>query len=273
MPASDIRDILQRIPDTDCVLPDAGEGPQPLHPIVVTLDRSIDRWRLIKQSLARVGLSKVAKFSAVDGATISDATCDALIDRACAIDAAPKSHLALTRPAAGCFLSHLQLWKKFLQSGDDHLVVLEDDAAPAPSYSPERARAVMRSLPTDADLVLLGCWIMGDLAGNPDGGPLKRVFYFNGTFAYLLTRRGCLNLLPHLLPMRAHIDHQISAALIRHPDTLHAYVAAPTLFDHDFSTASGVYIPLDGEERADQELGGLIESARQSLRPYLVGQS
>ena len=73
-----------------------------------------------------------------------------------------------------------------------------------------------------------------------------------------------------------HQDDQGSALCLPqgalHPDTLRAYVATPALFDHDFSTASAVYIPLDGEERADRELGGLIESARAALRPYLVGQ-
>ena len=266
-------EILKVIPDADFVVPAPGETAQRLRPTVVTLDRRIDRWHSIRASLSRVGICEVTKFSAVDGATISDATRDAFIDPASTIDAAPKSHLALTRPAAGCFLSHLQIWKKFLLSGAGHLVVLEDDATPAASYSAARASAVTTSLPANADLVLLGCSIMGDLADSAESGPLKRVFYFNGTFAYLLTRRGCRNLLPHLVPMRAHIDHQISAALIKNPDTLFAYVATPRLFDHDFSTWSEVYVPLEGSDTADHELGALIDSARESLKPYLVGHS
>jgi glycosyl transferase family 25 len=266
-------DILRAIPDTDFALPASGDGAQPLRPVVVSLERRTDRWLIIHDSLSRAGLSDVARFPAVDGATISDATRAALVDPGCDIDAAPKSHLTLTRPAAGCFLSHLQLWKKFLAAGADYLVVLEDDATPAASYSAARARAITRSLPANADLVAFGCWIMGDLFDQAASGPLKRLFYFNGTFAYLITRRGCLNLLPHLVPMRAHIDHQISAALIKNPDTLFAYVATPPLFDHDFSTLSGVYVPLEGPEAADQELGALINSARVSLKPYLVGPS
>lgn len=73
--------------------------------------------------------------------------------------------------------------------------------------------------------------------------------------------------------MRAHIDHQISAALIANPDLLFAYVTKPFLFDHDFSTVSGVYVPLEGPEAADAELGALIGSARETLKPYLVGQA
>ncbi len=110
---------------------------------------------------------------------------------------------------------------------------------------------------------------MGDLFDQATNGLLRRLFYFNGTFGYLITRRGALNLLRHLVPMRAHIDHQISAALIAHPDTLFAYVAMPTLFDHDFSTASGIHIPLEGPDAADQELENLIATARATLTPYL----
>jgi hypothetical protein len=245
-------------------------GAEPLCPVVVTLDGRSDRWQRIQSSLARAGIRDVVKFRAVHGSAISDDTRDALIDPDSDIDAAPRSHLALTRPAAGCFLSHLQIWKQFLlldaERGAEQLVVLEDDASPAAGYGPAQARAIVSSLPANADLVLLGCSIMGDLAADAESGPLKRVFYFNGTYAYLLTRRGCLNLLPYLVPMRAHIDHQISAALIKNPDSLFAYAATPTLFDHDWSTRSDAYVPLDEPEAADEELGALIESARQALR-------
>ena len=257
--------ILQAIPDSDFVLPAGSASSQPLRPVVVTLEARSDRWQRIQSSLARAGIRDVVKFRAVAGAAISDNARDALIDPDSDIDAPPRSHLALTRPAAGCFLSHLQIWKQFLRSGAERLVVLEDDATPAVGYSAAQAGATVSALPANADLVLLGCSIMGDLAENAESGPLKRAFYFNGTYAYLVTRRGCLNLLPHLVPMRAHIDHQISAALIKNPDSLFAYAATPALFDHDWSTRSDAYVPLEGPEAADAELGALIEAARRAL--------
>jgi glycosyl transferase family 25 len=250
-----------------------GEKSQVMRPVVVTLDRRTDRWQNILLSLSRAGISDVVKFKAVDGAAISDEMRRALIAADSDIDSPPTSHLALTRPAAGCFLSHLQIWKKFLQSGAEQLVVLEDDATPSASYSADRADAIATSLPANADLVLLGCSVMGDLAGITGKEPLRRIFYFNGTYAYLLTRRGCRNLLPHLVPMRVHIDHQISAALTRFPDSLFAYAAVPALFDHDFSTRSDAYVPLEEPEAADQELGVLIDSARNTLKDFLVDVS
>jgi glycosyl transferase family 25 len=266
MPCRNALDILQTIADADFVLSTCGEAARPLRPVVVTLDQRPDRWRNILASLSRAGISEVIKFRAMHGAAISDETRDTLIDPGSNIDGPPKSHLALTRPAAGCFLSHLQIWKKFLASEAELLVVLEDDAAPSASYSAARASAIKSSLPANTDLVLLGCSIMGDLAEDTASGPLKRVFYFNGTYAYLVTRRGCLNLLPHLVPLRAHIDHQISAALVKNPDSLFAYAAIPALFDHDFTTLSDAYVPLETPEAADAELGALIDSAREALK-------
>jgi glycosyl transferase family 25 len=271
MPCASLGTILQAIPDTDTVLSTGRDDPQSFRPVVVTLERRPDRWQKALESLARAGISEVTRFPAVDGATISNELRDALISPSIDVDSPPRSHLALTRPAAGCFLSHLAIWKKFLQSGGDRLVVLEDDAVPSSSYSLARARAVLSAIPPNTDLVLLGCSIMGGLARSNESGPLKRVFYFNGTYAYLVTRRGCLNLLPHLVPLRAHIDHQMSAALVQHPASYFAYAAAPALFDHDFSSWSDAYVPLEGAEAADAELGALIASARSALKDSLVG--
>jgi glycosyl transferase family 25 len=262
----DLDDILRTIPDGNLVL--SGRNDNLLRPVVVTLEQRADRWQRILASLAQVGIADVVKFSAVDGATISDDTRRALIESD--IDSPPRSHLALTRPAAGCFLSHLQIWKQLLLSGAERLLVLEDDAMPSASYSAARLDAILSAVPANADLVLLGCSIMGDLAVDAESGALRRVFYFNGTYAYLVTRRGCLNLLRHLVPLRAHIDHQTSAALIQSPDRLFAYAAVPPLFDHDWSTRSDAYVPLEGSEAADQELGALIDSARSALKNNLA---
>jgi len=250
--APDYAKRLQSIPPVEAAFAACDPFRSPhLQPVIVTLPRRSDRWEKLVRRLARVGISGARKFSAVDGATLEEAALRCFLDRDCVLSDAPTSHTQLTRPAIGCFLSHLKIWQRFLNGDGDRLVILEDDATPSPHYSPAAVGEVLAALPADADLVLLGCTIMAGLAAETENPLFYRVYYFNGTYAYLLTRKGCAQLLQQLLPMRAHIDHQISAALVRHPDTLHAYVATPFLFDHDFSTASGVYIPLEGEAAAD----------------------
>ena len=254
-------------PAPDLALPDGGRSQAAtLDPVIVSLRRRPDRWQKVVRELAKVGIARPAKFIAVDGTTLSEQTLASLVHNVCELSTSPTSHTQLTRPAIGCFLSHLQIWRRLLDGNRDCLVVLEDDVVPSPHYSAAYACEILSSIPADADLVLLGCTIMAGLAEKTAARSLSRVYYFNGTYAYLITRKGCANLLPHLLPMRAHIDHQISAALVKHPQSLFAYAATPSLFDHDFSSWSDAYVPITGSEQADRQLETLLTSARQALR-------
>ena len=258
---------LDAVPVGDFVIPDCDPArASRLQPVIVSLNRRPDRWAKVVSALQSVGISRISKCRAVDGATLSEQTLAALVDNASAVSDQPTSHTQLTRPAIGCFLSHLTIWKHFLAGNEDHRVVLEDDAVPSPSYSAEHVERVLASIPAEADLVLLGCTILAGLAEKTESAFFSRIYYFNGTYAYLLTRKGCARLLPHLLPLRAHIDHQISHALIRNPASLFAYAVTPALFEHDFSSWSDAYVPITGSEAADQRLGALLTSARNLLR-------
>ena len=57
----------------------------------------------VVSELARVGITRARKFSAVDGATLTEAALRALVHRDCVVSGAPTSHTQLTRPAIGCF--------------------------------------------------------------------------------------------------------------------------------------------------------------------------
>jgi hypothetical protein len=107
---------------------------------------------------------------------------------------------------------------------------------------------------------------MAGLAAATEHASLRRVYYFNGTYAYLITRKGCAKLLKQLLPLRAHIDHQISDALLKNRASLFAYAVRPPLFEHDFSSWSDAYVPIARSDEADRQLGALLSSARNVLR-------
>lgn len=189
------------------------------------------------------------------------------------IDEAPRSHLTLTRPAVGCFLSHLAVWRWLVRMNLPRVLVLEDDAAPTAHYSPARFTSFLASLPAEAGLVFAGRIIMGGLAERANGSDLARIYYFNGTFAYLITPAACLSLIPHLLPLHAHLDHQISKVLIEQRRALPAHYAEPPFFEPDWSLRSDCYVPLTDDSTADRELGQIIETTRRVLlgegRPLL----
>jgi len=258
---------LRAIPPTEFSLAacDPSQSPH-LQPVIVTLPRRADRWQKVIANLARVGIAGARKFSAVDGATLTQDALGSLVHRDCVVSGTPTSHTQLTRPAIGCFLSHLKIWQRFLEGDGDRLVILEDDAVPSPHYSATAVEQVLAALPADADMLLLGCTIMAGLAEATAIASLCRVYYFNGTYAYLVTRKGCARLLRQLLPMRAHIDHQISDALLKNRASLFAYAVRPALFDHDFSSWSDAYVPIAHSDEADRQLGALLSTARGILR-------
>jgi glycosyl transferase, family 25 len=144
---------------------------------------------------------------------------------------------------------------------------------PAAHYSAARLRSVVDAIPEEAGLVFLGRIIMGGLADKPEGTGLARIYYFNGTFAYLITPVACRSLLGYLLPLRSHIDHQISAVLIERRHVFPAYYTEPHLFEPDWSLRSDCYVPLADDSAADRELVGIIDASRRTLlderRPLL----
>ncbi len=234
-------------------------------PVVVSLARRPDRWQAALTNLARCGISEPMRAAAVDGRALEADLIARLLVEPASVDRPLEEYLQLTRPAVGCFLSHLAIWRAFLASGEERVLVLEDDAVPGPEFAPERNRAIMQAMPRDADILLLGCTIMDGLAEPTGDARFSRVYYYNGTFAYLLTRQGAYALLPRMLPVRTHIDNQISLALVDDPVGLRVYGCEPRLFGHDFGVYSDVYVPVADTGRADATLQKIFDSCRARL--------
>jgi glycosyl transferase family 25 len=263
--------LLKMIPDAGCHLNlSSGGRPAILSPIVVNLSSRIDRWKSVQKNLSEVNIINPVRFNAQDGRYVLNETVNRLVSSDSAYPAVvPKSHLDLTRPALGCFISHLQIWKQFLTSSAERVVVLEDDALASAwllGHEDSIIQSEFNAIPDDADLVLLGCNIIADLVSETEHRRFQRVYYFNGTYAYAITRRGCEKLLQHLVPARTHIDHQISRALVECSEEIRAYVMNPMWFDHDYSSQSDASVPMDDMDFADQHFQMVIDKTRAKLR-------
>jgi GR25 family glycosyltransferase involved in LPS biosynthesis len=240
--------------------------------VAINLARRTDKWQTLCHRMAAVGFTRLIRAPAVEGAKLPASQVAPLLRSAAdATSDGPRSHLTLTPPAIGCFLSHLAVWRWMLGAGLPRLLVLEDDAQPVASFSVGRLREVLAA--PEPGLVLLGCRVMAGLAEPPgcagkQGAELARVYYFNGTHAYLITPKVCQTMLRLLLPLHAQLDHQISSVLMQQRHVLPAYYAAPPLFDCDWSFGSDLYIPahhLSDESAADRELGEILRSSRRVL--------
>lgn len=259
--------LLDAIPDIEldlagCDVP-ASHGLPP--PVVITLARRPDRWQAAVARFRHHGFERIIKAPAVDGRLLNSLDLARVLDDPDVVDRPLEQYLQPTRPAVGCFLSHLAIWKRFLQSGASHVLIAEDDAIPTSAAVSRDAADLITRLPANADMLLLGYTIMDGLAERTTDPRLLRIYYYNGTFAYLLTRRGCLALLPRLLPIKTHIDNHISLELVAERGQLAGYGAEPRLFEHDFTVLSDVYVPVVDAARADRELGGIFERCRTQL--------
>lgn len=247
----------------DCTQANGAEIPV----AVINLDHRHDRWATLVQRFAAVGIDKLIRASAVNGRALDLASIRPLLgtEPAMAHGEAPPSHLTLTPPAIGCFLSHLGIWRRLIEQNIPRVLIMEDDASPAAHFAAQRFRETTSRAGEDVGLLFLGRIIMNGLAEQPRGDTLPRLYYFNGTFAYVITPAMARRLMTLLLPMRRHIDHQMSQTLIAHRGTLAAHYTEPHLFEPDWNQRSDCYVPLVDEAPADVELGAILRRHRDVL--------
>ena len=270
------RNLLDRVPAIDLRSEDVRNQAAGLDlPIaVINLPHRADRWAALSARMTAVGLDNLVRVPAVYGADLpADDISRLLRQPASSIESGPRSHLTLTRPAIGCFLSHLAVWRWVIDNNYSRVLVLEDDAVPTANFSAANFRACLATIPLEAGLVFTGRIIMNGLADRAAGSLLARLYYFNGTFAYLITPAACRRLIDHLDPPHWHIDHQISKVLFEQRHVFPAYYTEPHLFEPDWSLRSDCYVPLTEEAAADQELGAILDGRRRQLlnegRPLL----
>ena len=100
--------------------------------IGINLDSRPDKWRTLQERMSAIGFDRLMRARAVEGAKLPDELIEQLLGRpAREIETPPEDHLRLTRPAIGCFLSHLSIWRWMQVNGIEQAIVFEDDARPA----------------------------------------------------------------------------------------------------------------------------------------------
>lgn len=119
----------------------------------------------------------------------------------------------------GCYLSHMEIFKKFLKTNKEYCFILEDDAEILVSNIKYEITKNMKNLPRGWDILLLGY----EVNGGPNGykevregnkntkleNGLLNLNYFTGTHSYILTRRCIKILLDKLQIMDWIIDWNI----------------------------------------------------------------
>lgn len=231
----------------------------------INLKHRTDRWEALTHRFNAVGVDRIMRAPAVEGSKISGDTLSLFLgDAAESVFAQPESHLSLTRPAVGCFLSHLSIWKWVARSGLRHVMVMEDDAHPTSDFNASQFTKALQSQP-EYGILFPGCIVMGGLAETRQQNGLVRVYYFNGTFAYVVSAQTCAYLLRHMLPMRMHVDHQLSHLLFERRDYFSGLLMQPGVIQPDWSLGSDCNVALQNEEEADRAQHRFFDNCRRTL--------
>lgn len=202
---------------------------------VINLPKSVERRKLIEANLQSLGLDYEI-FPAVDGRNLTP-------DQQSLVKTEDKVYLPmaggrkllvedkLSPGEIGCALSHLQVYQRILDSGDDQAAVIEDDCILTPKFL--EALDGISQLPDDWDLVnfsshvgLRNWWWAKKYHFGTDSRSMHRQYFqrlglysstlnaiFNrrrflsGMFAYLIRRKACQNLIELGYPVRITSDY------------------------------------------------------------------
>ena len=179
----------------------------------ISLTRRNDRWRRFADQSEVKALPNLRRFAAVDGKKIdlkSDPRINAFTKRNI-LAHTRRSHYELDSiGGVGCALSHIGVWKEFLDSGASHMLVFEDDAIVYPGFVSKINDALER-IPEDFDLIVLTRAYKPE---NPSDAVLTSDFHLAKSFVlahcYIITAKAAKIFYDEALPISGHIDLYMS---------------------------------------------------------------
>lgn len=151
------------------------------------------------------------------------------------------------KSAIGCAISHMNVWKLFLETEEEYAIIFEDDVVLEDNFN-EKLEVALREVPKDYDILYLGCTgcdntqpvnIVKILASipffpqtfNPDEkvtDNISRPSVAFATHAYIVSRKGATKLLKYLDgKLSNHIDFSIQKLVLN--NKIESYVTTPRI--------------------------------------------
>lgn len=180
----------------------------------INLDKRTDRWSKFSQQPAIREMNLLKRYSAVDGAKINIFDNEQISTKTVynILNKTRRSHTEIDAVGAvGCTMSHVGVWKEFLESSHKFCLIFEDDVIVPTNFK----EMVLQSSQTLHDLhdefhvwlIHYGIFVNNKYIPVQDQWVTPTKFY--GTGCYLLSRKGAEKLLQHVYPIEMHIDAYI----------------------------------------------------------------
>lgn len=187
---------------------------------VINLDRRSDRWNTFQQASGIDQINNLRRWSGTDGKLLNiDAdTRVSLFTKYNIVRSTRRSHMELnTKGGVGCYISHTEVWKHFLEKGNSEVGMIIEDDAVMDSAAVHRIKTFIASSDVIKNNELWDFCILAPHLKNKKHGPMYpgdetclRLMEFSGLTGYLFTKRGVRKALPHIFPIQVHLDWFLS---------------------------------------------------------------
>lgn len=195
----------------------------------INMNKSKSRWNKIlnicnKQSIA------IKRFPAINGKKLD---INSLLKNKIISTKLKRNHPTSFQGSVGCYLSHLNLWKKFNKLSIDYFIVIEDDIILEKQFM-NLFYMKLKYVPDDWDILYLGAT---RACGKKINSHVLKVNYRKckndngGLFGYVIRKKA----LPYIINFCSKtidkmIDHKLRDAF----PNLNVYHLYPPLIKHDF---------------------------------------
>ena len=184
----------------------SNEGDGSLHVYLLNLDQSTGRLANVKPLIEGLGYS-YTRISAIYGKELSQKYRNSVTNPA---KYKLLMHNDIGAGTIGCYLSHINIWKEFLQSRHSYALIFEDDV----EFEPKKLKKLVDLLITSSD-----AWDLVNIDVNRHGfsRPVKQLSQLfrlvkfrvrvGNTSCYLVNRKAAIALLQKSLPIAMPVDH------------------------------------------------------------------
>jgi len=187
---------------------------------VINLDRRSDRWGSFQQASGFDQLNNLRRWSGTDGKllNVDNDSRVSILTRYNILRSKRRSHMELnTKGGVGCYISHVEVWKHFLEKGKSEVgMIIEDDAVIDLSTIKKIKYFIKESKVMNNNDLWDFC-ILAPHINNKKHGPMYpgddmclRLMEFTGLTGYLFTKKGIRKILPHVYPIQVHVDWFLS---------------------------------------------------------------
>ena len=180
-----------------------------LEQYLINLEDRIDRFEITNNLLNYYDFTNVIKYPAIIGKNIPNEELIKIVKPSAIksiLDNYRTKHYELSYGAVGCYLSHINIWKKLEFNNLDYFLIFEDDTLPKFNFT-HLQEIIKNYLPNDWDILLLGgiynkCKYINDY--------VRKIYSFYETHAYIINKKGALKLLSKAFPIKKQIDSFLS---------------------------------------------------------------